>query len=350
MPNFRTQFSALATAALLGLPGSLIAESVHNPANTISLHADHPNSFRHFAAELRKTRDRAAEINTDVGLHLSEIEPGLFFVTDLVYQSAFMVTDAGVVVLDAPPSFGPGLRTLIERSAPGVPITHLIMSHGHSDHNGGGHLFSDVSGLTVVAAGGVAQTLERAPLKGVLMPTRTFDGALDLDVGGTMIKLREAAYHAEDTDVMIYLPDQRFLMAVDTITPGEVPFMNFGATTNVDAYFRSFETFLAYDFEHFLSGHLTVLGNRQDVIEARDYAHDVRDTVYGLMPTFNDRIIKGLEAVEYTNANLAYRFAMESVRDECVQQILPRWENKLSVADVWADSHCETVVVYAIMH
>ena len=250
-----TAISVLAALSVLGGAIALKAEPAHNPANTISLAANHPDSFRHFAPELPQMRARAAKINTDVGLHVSEIEPGLFFVTDLVYQSAFIVTDDGVVVFDAPPSFGGNLREVIEKAAPGAPITHLIMSHGHRDHNGGGHSFADVIGLEVVAAAEVAETLQQFPLEGVLAPTRTFDDALDLDVGGVAIELRTAHFHAEDTDVMIFLPEEKFLIAIDTITPGEVPFMNFGATTNVNAYFGIFDTFLAHDFDHFLFGH-----------------------------------------------------------------------------------------------
>lgn len=345
-----TILSALAPIALLGLVSAAQAEPGHNPANTISLEPGHPDSFRHFAPELPRMRARAARINTDFGLHLSEIEPGLFFVTDLIYQSAFLVTDDGVVVFDAPPSFGENLRTAIAQAAPGVPITHLVMSHGHRDHNGGGAHFADVEGLEVVAAADVARTLARVPLKGVPTPTRSFEEALALSVGGVAIELQTARYHAEDTDVMIYLPQQKFLMAVDTITPGEVPFMNFGATTDVQAYFESFETFLAYDFEHFLSGHVSVLGTRQDVIEARDYAFDVRDTVFSLMPGFEGRMMEAFQAVEFQNANLAYRYAMEGIRDDCAAQVIGRWEKTLSVVDIWADSHCETALLYAIMH
>lgn len=126
--------------------------------------------------------------------------------------------------------------------------------------------------------------------------------------------------------------------------------MNFGATTNVNAYYQMFDTVLAYDFVHFLSGHVSVPGNRQDVINARDYAFDVRDTVYGLMPGFNDRMMEGLTAVEFQNANLAYRYAIEGIRDDCAEQVISRWETELSVADLWADSHCETALLYAIMH
>ena len=224
------------------------------------------------------------------------------------------------------------------------------MSHGHRDHSGGGETIADIPGLEVVAAVEVADTLEQFPLEGVLAPTRTFDDTLDLTIGGVEIKLQTAHFHAEDTDVMIFLPEERFFMAIDTITPGEAPFMNFGATTNVNAYFQVFDTFLAYDFEHFLSGHVSVLGNRQDVVAARDYGFDVRDTVFGLMPSFNGRLMEGLTAVEFQNANLAYRYAMESIRDDCAEQVIVRWEDELSVVDMWADSHCETTLLYAIMH
>ncbi|MCK8464811.1 MBL fold metallo-hydrolase [Aliiroseovarius sp. S1339] len=342
-----TTFAAL---ALVATAATSLAETEHNTANTISLEADHADSFLHFSPELPQMRARAAKINTDFGLHVSEIEPGLFFVTDLVYQSAFVVTDDGIVVLDAPHSFGDNLRKVIETTAPGAPITHLIMSHGHRDHNGASASFSGIPDLEIVAAAEVAQTLAMFPLDGVLNPTRTFDGALDLTVGGVDIQLQTARFHAEDIDVMIYLPDQKFLMAIDTITPGEAPFMNFGATTNVNAYFQTFDTFLAYDFAHFLSGHVSVLGNRTDVVAARDYTLDVRETVYGMMPSFNDRFTKGLTAVEFQHANLAYRYAMEGIRDDCAEQVVGRWETQLSVVDLWADSHCETTLLYAIMH
>ncbi|WP_342077083.1 MBL fold metallo-hydrolase [Yoonia sp. SS1-5] len=321
-----------------------------NRANAISLSADHPNSFLNFAPELPQMRARAAQINTAFGLHVSEIEPGLFFVTDLVYQSAFAITDDGVVVFDAPPSFGDNLRKAIALVAPDQPITHLIMSHGHSDHNGGGYTFADIPDLEVISAAAVADTLAAHPLQGVLTPTRTFADTLVLNIGGLAINLQTADFHAEDVDTLIYLPDQKFLMAIDTITPGEAPFKNFGATADISGYLANFETFLSYDFTHFLSGHVSVLGTRDDVIKSRDYAFDVRDTVYALMPTFNDRMMEALEAVAFENPNLAYRYAMETIRDDCAGQIIDRWQDELSVVDLWADSHCDTIVTFAIMH
>ncbi len=344
--------SAIACLAVFGTAGALTAGvgHGHDPANTISIEDDHPDSFRHFAPELPAMRARAVQINTDFGLHVSEIEPGLFFVTDLIYQSAFLVTEEGVVVFDAPPSFGDRLRAAIEMSAPGVPITHFVLSHKHADHNGGGYTFADIEGLKVIGAQASAESLAKTPLRGVLTPTETFEEKLSLSVGGVPIELQTASFHANDTDVIIHLPEQQFLMAIDTITPGEAPFMNFGATANLEGYMESFDTFLSYDFVHFLSGHVSVLGNRQDVETARDYAHDVWDTVYELWPGFLDRFMVNMERTAFEHGNLAYRMTIEEVRDACAAEIIDRWKGTLSVVDLWADSHCETVVLHAIMH
>lgn len=347
-----TTVTTISCLAIIGGTASVAAgaDHKHNPANTISTEIDHPDSFRHFAPELPAMQARAAQINTEFGLHVSEIEPGLFFVTDLIYQSAFLVTDEGVVVFDAPPSFGERLRMAIEMAAPGTPITHFILSHKHADHNGGGAFFSDIEGLTVIGAEANAVSLAAHPLRGVLQPTQTFKERASLTVGGIPIELATANFHSADTDVMIYLPEQRFLMAIDTITPGEAPFMNFGGTGNLQEYMASFETFLSYDFEHFLSGHVSVLGNRQDVETARDYAYDVRDTVAGLWPGFMDRFMVNMGLTEFQHGNLAYRMTMEQIRDDCAGQIVERWEGTLSVVDLWAESHCETVVMHSIMH
>lgn len=347
-----TSVSALACITAFATVGVSTADAAqpHNPANTISTDVDHPDSFRHFAPELPAMKARVPEVNTEFGLHVSEIEPGLFFVTDLIYQSAFLVTDEGVVVFDAPPSFGDRHRMAIEMAAPGVPITHFILSHKHADHNGGGYAFADIEGLTVIGAQASADSLSKNPLRGVLTPTETFEDALSMTVGGIPIELQTAGFHANDTDVMIYLPDQKLLMAVDTITPGEAPFMNFGATADLEGYMASFETFLSYDFKHFLSGHVSVLGNRQDVETARDYARGVFDTVYGLWPQFYDRFMANMELTEFQHGNLAYRMTMEEIRDDCAAEIIDQWEKTLSVVDLWADSHCETVVLHAIMH
>lgn len=348
-----TTLTSFVCAALLfgtGVSSAAASPLVHSNANAVSLERDHPDSIHRFAPELPAMLARMPALDPETGLHVSEIEPGLFFVTEGIYQSAFLVTDVGVVVLDAPPSFAKRLRMAISLEAPDRPITHLVYSHGHTDHVGGSKVFGDIEGLRIVASSGVADSLARRADPRILAPTETFDGRREMTIGGETIRLRTLSFHSADEDTLIHLPGKRFLMAVDTITPGEAPFMNFGATADVGAYLDAFDVFLEYDFEHFLSGHVSVLGTRDDVVAARDYAFDVRDTIRAGMGGFEGRFGAAFTALGHRNANLAYRYAIESVRDDCAQQVIGRWGDKLSVVDVWAASHCEQMLLHTIMH
>ena len=321
-----------------------------NTANVISLDPNHANSYNTFTPELAATLARTPQLDPETQLYVEEIAPNLFYVTGGIYQSAFLKTAAGVVVLDAPPSFAHKLSAVIAENAPDTPITHLIYSHGHTDHVGGAAVFSDVEGLEIVAPAKVAVSIAEEGAPTILQPTTTYEGEYELTVGGEIIELKTATFHAEDEDAIIYLPKQRFLMAVDTITPGEVPFMNFGATTDVGAYLNMFDELLAYDFDILLSGHVSILGTRADVIANKEYAFDVQASVLNGMQSFQPCIGETLAAMEFTNANLAYRSVIEQIRGECSAQIIDKWQDRLSVVDVWADSHCQTMILYYIMH
>src|ERR1700733_12172898 len=79
------------------------------------------------------------------GYYVGRVERNLYWVTDGVYQSAFLTTRDGVVLLDAPPTIGNNLRRAVDEvaAANGVSntITHLIYSHHHADHAGASSLF-----------------------------------------------------------------------------------------------------------------------------------------------------------------------------------------------------------------
>ncbi len=80
----------------------------------------------------------------DQGYYVGRVERNLYWVTDGVYQSAFLTTRDGVVLFDAPPSIGGNLRRAVEEiaAANGVPstVTHLVYSH-HAGHAGAASLF-----------------------------------------------------------------------------------------------------------------------------------------------------------------------------------------------------------------
>jgi hypothetical protein len=61
----------------------------------------------------------------DQGYYVGRVERNLYYVTDGVYQSAFLTTLDGVVLFDAPPSSGGNLRRAVDQitAANGVPNT-----------------------------------------------------------------------------------------------------------------------------------------------------------------------------------------------------------------------------------
>ena len=69
------------------------------------------------------------------GYLVEEIRDGLYWVTDGAYNTMFLVTDKGVVAVDAPPSLGQKyLRAIAEVTD--KPVNYLIYSHAHIDHIG----------------------------------------------------------------------------------------------------------------------------------------------------------------------------------------------------------------------
>ena len=81
----------------------------------------------------------------DQGYYVGRVERNLYWVTDGTYQSAFLTTSDGVVLLDAPPTIGHNIQRAVDEiaAANGVSnkVTHLIYSHHHADHAGASSLF-----------------------------------------------------------------------------------------------------------------------------------------------------------------------------------------------------------------
>jgi glyoxylase-like metal-dependent hydrolase (beta-lactamase superfamily II) len=351
-----TSVTPVAIFAIVGMAGDCAAQPqakdvALDTANAVSLDPKAPNSHRNFAPELDKTVARMPKLDPKTGLHVAEVKPNLFFVTDGIYQSGFVRTGEGIIVFDAPSSFAHELPGVIEAHGLGEPVKFLTYSHSHADHIGGSTAFGRVAGLKIIAPEAVADAIGQENHPGILKPNTTFKDRHSLALGREVVEIKTGHFHSENTDAIIYLPRQKFIMAVDTITPGDVPYMDFGSTSNFRGYVEIFDELLRYDFDTILSGHVSILGTREDLILNRAYVHDVRGTALKGMATIMQPVFKKtFAAFGHKNGNLAYRVAMEAVRKDCTTQIIDRWKDKLSVVDVWADSHCETVISYAIMH
>src|ERR1700733_7898540 len=79
------------------------------------------------------------------GYYVGQVEKNLYWVTDSIYQAAFLTTSEGVVLFDAPPTIGHNLQRAIDQITPaaGAPnnVPPIVDSHPHPHHLGGSSLF-----------------------------------------------------------------------------------------------------------------------------------------------------------------------------------------------------------------
>ena len=214
------------------------------------------------------------------GYYVGRVERNLYWITDGTYQSAFLTTSDGVVVLDAPPTIGHNIQRAIDEiaAANGVSnkVTYLIYSHHHADHAGASlalrqerHPHRPRGDATPPAA---RRRPGQATQRGDIPDRRT------LEIGGERIDLAwHGANHSPD-NIIIHLPDHDTLMLIDIVNPGWAPIYVSNLTEDIPGYIEAPANALAYSWKHFIGGHLGRLGTRDDVTLHQQYMADIAES------------------------------------------------------------------------
>ena len=187
------------------------------------------------------------------GYLVEEIRDHLYWVTDGAYNTMFLVTDKGVVAVDAPPSLGQKyLKAIAEVTD--KPVNYLIYSHAHIDHIGAAGLFP--KNVTIIAQDETARELQnaKAVAKNVTMvppvPTVTFSKNYTLTIGNQTLKLDYYGNNHLPGNIFIYAPKQKVLMLVDIVFPGWVPFPYLAIAKDVAGFIKAHDIALDnYDFD-----------------------------------------------------------------------------------------------------
>ena len=305
--------------------------------------------FSDYVPVLENVLADALPIDPETRFYAQEIKEDVYVVSDGVWQSAFVVTDDGVIVLDAPESYAAKIRTAIS-AVTNQPIKILIYSHTHKDHIGGSATFGDIAGLEIIALDSVSHYLTEKQDPNRLVPTITFESSKTIQLGGKTIELKHHRnYHSDEGDLFIYIPDAKFLMAIDTLAPGYVPFSGFDLTSNFHEYRKIFDDILAYDFDVFVGGHLTALGSRKDVEMVKAYTEDVYETVKRIHAKTDLGAVMASTAQavgNWDNKYLLFKSFLDQVTAEAAAEIESRWIDKLAGVDVWADTHASAALIY----
>lgn len=285
----------------------------------------------------------APPIDPAKGYRVENFGGGVYMVTEGAYQMMLVVSDAGIIVADAPPTIGPKILKAIEEVAPGSKIAALIYSHAHIDHIGyASEIVKTNPEMKIVAHEETRKILARANDPARPLPTVTFDiqdQNFEFKVGNQTLQLQYPGPNHEPGNIGIYHPNQKVLMLVDIIFPGWIMWRRFAVSQDIPGYFNVVKTLNSrWDYKVLIAGHVGRAGTHADVDNQLDFMTDLHKAAYeGLMT------IKPGQTVNPKNGNnpwAIYRDYVDQVTNHCVNKVSPKWATRLAAFDVWIYDQC----------
>lgn len=209
----------------------------------------------------------------------------------------------------------------------GVTSITVVLSHWHVDHVAGNEVFADCE---IIANELTGRTLEERraeledgtpPVRPLVMPTRTFEDRLDLQLGPTAVELHCFDIHSQDGTVL-FLPATGLLLAGDTLED-TVTYVT--EPDRLDAHLKDLDRLAQLPIQRILPNH-----GAREAIEAGGYGPGLieatRHYVEALLACRNDEALSGRALQEIVAADLeaghvGYWPAYEEVHRRNVQRV-----------------------------
>src|SRR5262245_53982971 len=173
-----------------------------------------------------------------------------------------------------------------------APIGTVVNTHANGDHCFGNQLVGDAEIVASTAAADEMAEVPPALLASVVaaegevgelfrhffgdfhfdgidltLPTRTFDGRLDLDIGGRAVELIEVGPAHTRGDVLAHVPDAKTIYTGDILFIGGTPIVWAGPLAN---WVAACDLILGLDVDRVVPGHGPVT-DKSGVVAVRDY-------------------------------------------------------------------------------
>ncbi|HEX6828008.1 MAG TPA: quinoprotein relay system zinc metallohydrolase 1 [Burkholderiales bacterium] len=197
-----------------------------------------------------------------------------------IVNTGFIVTSAGVVVIDTGPSrrYGEQMRAAIARVTP-LPVVKVFNTHPHPDHFLGNQVYQDVGVAALAATAGdiasagnaLAGNMYRMTgdwMKGTEpVPPGQVVTAGEVQVGDHTLVLLSLAGHTGG-DLALFDRETGVLFA------GDLVFFDRAATTphaDIALWLESLDTLERLPFRTLVPGHGPVVGDARAIRQTRDY-------------------------------------------------------------------------------
>lgn len=261
------------------------------------------------------------QIDPEKGYFVDEIADGVYWLVSSGYQTMFVTTGEGVIVVDAPQPIGEKyLQAILDVTS--EPITHMIYSHSHADHTGAaGQIFSP--DITYISQKQTADTIKQENSTRPI-PSVTFDDSMySLTVGDQTLELYYLGNFHSNGDILILVPQQKVAMLVDLMRPDEPPYRAFGGTSDIDLYLKTHDVLQDYDFDVLITGHTSLLATKDDVKTNKQFTESVME-----------------------NAQIAIDSNDSNPAEMCVDTTIKQWEGKLENLETFMADHCTAMINY----
>jgi len=223
-------------------------------------------------------------------------------------------------------------------------VSDMLYSHTHTDHIGSAYLVTQAfPDIQIHASNPVCDRLIHQKDYRRPIPTNCYAhnftlprfGIVVHDLGDGHSLGNRAIYHAE----------AKVLMYLDIVFPGWSMFKELAQAEYVPDFYEAHDKILRYEFDVYVGGHVTRLGNRQDVLDQKDYVNDIRANARFALDNINWSLAQTAGTFDPASPNyLNYWYLWELVQGEmiatCTARTLVKWSNKLGAVDIITPSHC----------
>lgn len=218
------------------------------------------------------------------------------------------------------------IRDELERR--GVKSIRVVLSHHHKDHVAGTEVFADYE---IITSEKCARALRKKrasfarsspPIDPLVMPTKVFDGVMELSVGDIGVELRPLDVHSFD-GLTVYFPKTKLLLAGDTL---EDTVTYVAEPDRLEVHCAELERLATWDIRSILPNHgdpgrIAGGGYEPSMIGA------TRDYVEKLLCCRNDPSLRTLQLSEFSargieSGALIYYEPYERVHAQNVKSVL----------------------------
>lgn len=191
-------------------------------------------------------------------------------------NSGFIVAPEGVIVIDAQDNADLAANELAAiRDVTNAPIKFLIDTHHHGDHTGGNPMY-EKEGVTIISHRECRAAMIDREMKG--LPILTFDGAVQLYVGGREVHVFHFGWGHTKGDAVIALPDENIVFAGDVLFSRKFPYV---ADGNLDGWIESLVRLKALNAKRVVPGH-GLISTNTEVEGLLGFFREVKSVVVGL--------------------------------------------------------------------